>query len=72
MKQPLLLVNPAARVLPRTYIYCADKPDDPLFAQFAQRARGDAAWRYRELPTGHEAVWTMPREVADLLLEGAS
>jgi pimeloyl-ACP methyl ester carboxylesterase len=72
VKEPVAVRNAAARVLPRTYIYCADKPDDPLFAQFAQRARGDAAWRYRELPTGHEAVWTMPREVADLLIEAAS
>ena len=71
-KQPLAVTNAQARALPRTYIFCSEKPDIPDFAHFAaaaQRAREDPAWRYRALPTGHEAVWTMPRELADLLLE---
>jgi hypothetical protein len=34
----------------------------------AARAR-DAGWRYRELPTDHMAMVTMPRELTDLLLE---
>jgi pimeloyl-ACP methyl ester carboxylesterase len=71
-KQPLAVTNAQARALPRTYIYCSEKPDIPDFAHFAsaaQRAREDRAWRYRVLPTGHEAVWTMPQELTDLLLE---
>lgn len=33
------------------------------------RAQGD--WDYRELPTGHEAMVTMPEELAALLIEVA-
>jgi pimeloyl-ACP methyl ester carboxylesterase len=71
-KQPLAVTNAQARALPRTYIFCSEKPDlqpDDPFAATAQRAREDPAWRYRELSTGHEAVWTMPQELTDLLLE---
>jgi pimeloyl-ACP methyl ester carboxylesterase len=71
-KQPLAVTNMHARAIPRTYIYCADKPDIPFFAHYkavAQRVREDKHWRYRELPTGHEAVWTMPQELTALLLE---
>jgi len=70
--QPLAVTNAHARAIARTYIYCVDKPDIPFFAHYkavAQRVREDKQWRYRELPTGHAAVWTMPRELADLLLE---
>jgi len=34
----------------------------------AARVRDDLAWRYRELPTGHEAMITLPRETADPLI----
>jgi len=36
-----------------------------------ERVRGDGRWRYRELSTGHDAMITAPRELVDLLLEGA-
>lgn len=71
-KQPLSLTKAEARSIPRTYIFCSEKPDVPLFAALAasaERARGDKQWRYRELPTGHDAVWTMPQELTGLLLE---
>ena len=29
----------------------------------------EAGWRLRQLPTGHDAMITMPRELADVLLE---
>jgi len=29
----------------------------------------EEGWRLRQLPTGHDAMITMPRELADLLLE---
>ena len=72
LTQPFSLTNPAAARLPRTYVLCTAKGDAPLWSQFAraaERARRGDGWRYRELPTGHAAVWTMPRETADLLLE---
>ena len=70
-KQPLSLTNPAAAGVSRTSIWCTGNPDIPLFAHFpeaAARAKQNG-WRYRELPTGHTALWTMPRETAALLIE---
>ena len=67
--QPLRLTRPPGAGLPRTYIYCAEKAAPDSFTAAAARVRTDPAWRYRELPTGHEAMITMPRETADLLLE---
>ena len=29
----------------------------------------EAGWRLRQLPTGHDAMITIPKELADLLLE---
>ena len=72
VQQPLAVMNAQTRALPRTYIYCSEKPDirpDDAFVATAKQAQADAAWRYRELPTGHAAVWTMPQELTDLLLE---
>lgn len=66
-EQPLRLAHPAGAALPCTFIYCADKaPGDP-FAAMAQRAREEAGWGYRELPTGHDAMVTMPQELGALL-----
>jgi pimeloyl-ACP methyl ester carboxylesterase len=70
--QPLRLLRPAGAGRPRTYIYCADKPTGDSFTAIAARVREDPAWRYRELPTGHEAMITMPRETTALLLEIAA
>ena len=73
-QQPVSLENPAAAVLPRTFIYCTQEKEamGPLgfpITQAAERARADARWRYRELDTGHSPWETAPRELADLLLE---
>ena len=70
--QSLAVTTEQARALPRTYIYCSEKPDlrpDDAFAAAAKQAQADAGWRYRELPTGHEPVWTMPQQLTELLLE---
>jgi hypothetical protein len=39
------------------------------FDGFAEQTRSDKKWRYRELATGHDAMVTMPKELANLLLE---
>ncbi len=62
------LTNPAAAVLPRTYIYC-NNPAMGFFEAFAERTKAGKGWRYRELATGHDAMVTMPRELTGLLLE---
>ena len=64
---PVRLADPRGAGIPRTFIRCTD-PADPPFAQFAQRVRSDGSWRYLELATGHGAMITKPRELADLLL----
>lgn len=66
--QPVQRSSAAVGALPRTYIYCHD-PAMGFFEQFAERARTEQGWRYRELATGHDAMVTAPRQVADLLLE---
>jgi len=71
-KQPLRLNGPPGAGVPRTYISCTAKAAPDSFSQTAALLRDDPAWRYRELPTGHEALVTQPRETADLLLEVAA
>src|SRR5262249_44363106 len=76
--QPLHLKNPAiVSAKPRTHIACTG---DAFFFSLlrnmlrhilARRALPprEAGWRLRQLPTAHDAMITMPRELADLLLE---
>nr|NLO27410.1 alpha/beta fold hydrolase [Actinomycetota bacterium] len=64
---PVRFDDPRGAGIPRTFIRCTDPADLP-FAQFAEHARSDGSWRYVELATGHAAMITKPRELADLLL----
>ena len=78
LEQPLHLKNPAiVSTKPRTHIYCTS---GGFFFSLMQRILAhilapralpptEAGWRLRQLPTGHDAMITMPRELADLLLE---
>ena len=66
--QPVHLANPAAQSLARTYISCTVE-QRPSFVATAKRVRAEAGWRYRELATGHDAMVTEPKRLADLLLE---
>jgi len=65
LTQPVHCEGAAATSLPRTYI----GTDYVAFRRFAERARTDLGWRSRHLPTGHDAMITMPRELVALLLE---
>jgi pimeloyl-ACP methyl ester carboxylesterase len=77
LEQPLHLKNPAiVEATPRTHIDCGPSGFFLLVrrilrAILAPRAfpSRKAGWRLRQLPTGHDAMITMPRELADLLLE---
>ena len=78
LEQPLHLRNPAiVSTKPRTYIECTSGGFFFLLLQrlvahlVAPRALPptEAGWRLRQLPTGHDAMITMPKELADLLLE---
>lgn len=75
--QPLRTFAEAARLptsaatrIARTYISCTVE-QKPHFAAAARKINAAGGWSYRELPTGHDAMMTMPRELAALLLEAA-
>lgn len=71
MTQPLAINNPAAAVIPRTYLYCtADKQPGSSYggiSESAQRAR-EAGWSYHEIDATHSVLRTHPQDVARLLL----
>jgi len=68
--QPIRLVNSAARALPKTFIHCTS-PATGTFDQFAAKYRGDPAWRFHELATGHDAMILVPEALAAILLQSA-
>lgn len=70
-EQPVRAADPAASALPRTYIHCTGKTDSDAFAPFAARLKVAPEWHFRDIATGHCAQITMPRELAELLLEAA-
>lgn len=70
MLEPLRVNNPRASSLPRTFIYCT-RPAMGLLDVFAQRARAEN-WKYHELATGHTAMITAPRELAQIFLKAAN
>jgi pimeloyl-ACP methyl ester carboxylesterase len=67
LTQPIRLSNPAAVVIPRTFVLCRNNWDDPLPPDI-QRARTEPGWDYRELDTDHVPMFARPRELADVLL----
>lgn len=77
LEQPLHLKNPnIVSTKPRTHIECTGGGFSLAMQRIvahmlAPRALppSGAGWRLRQLPTGHDAMITMPRELADLLLE---
>lgn len=74
LEQPLHLKNPAiVSTKPRTHIDCISSGVvfSLLRHLLAPRALPpkEAGWRLRQLPTGHDAMITMPRGLANLLLE---
>lgn len=73
--QPLKVKNPAAIVIPRAYIHCTIRPKEhplalawPALDNAAEEAR-QHGWWYREISADHGVVFTMPKELAELLLE---
>jgi pimeloyl-ACP methyl ester carboxylesterase len=52
--------------LPLTYIACT-KPQMAQLKVFGDKAKASREWSYYELPTGHDAMITMPKELTALL-----
>ena len=57
--------------VPRTYVYALRATPADTFRQFAERAKGEAGWRYEELDTTHNPHITAPARLADLLERAA-
>lgn len=65
--QPLMLQHPYGNGLPLIYIACT-QPQLPVLRQFADKARQSPQWKYYEMKTGHDAMITQPKELANLLV----
>jgi pimeloyl-ACP methyl ester carboxylesterase len=67
--QPIQLCNPAAEVIPRTFVFCTEgKEVGVQTIQTAKQLQANPRWRYREIAANHMAPVTAPRETAELLL----
>lgn len=52
----------------RTFIHCTADPLG-IFDKYAADARANPDWLAYEIPTGHDAMLTMPQRVAEILIE---
>jgi pimeloyl-ACP methyl ester carboxylesterase len=64
----LRLANPPGNGLPCTYICCTDPIYGPLELA-RRRVKDKPGWTWREIPTGHDAMVTEPRALAEMLIE---
>ena len=71
MTDPVKAPLGAAKKLPRSFIYCSGRPMGS-FDQFKARFQTDPAWRYHDLPTGHDAMVTDPAGLVKILLAEAA
>lgn len=66
--EPLILQNPQALALPRSYLFGRDTP--PFFPAATTRQRCEQSGTpYQIMPTGHDCMLTHPALVADYLRE---
>jgi pimeloyl-ACP methyl ester carboxylesterase len=67
LTDPLHLSKDGGASLPTAYIECTGPPLVDIMRPSAERARGNG-WPVRTLESGHDAMLTAPRQLADLLL----
>jgi hypothetical protein len=60
--QPIRITNPEAIRLPKSYISCTEFGESQFKA-----LRSPAGWDYYELMKGHDAMITVPTELAQVL-----
>jgi pimeloyl-ACP methyl ester carboxylesterase len=70
-EQPIRLTG-AVEQMQRTYIYCTSPGPGDVFRQFAERARAESGWTYREVDASHNPHITVPDVLAGLLHQLAS
>lgn len=69
--QPLVLRNPLGNGVPKVYVDC-NQPAMGLVNAFKSKVKQQPGWTaYETLPTGHDAMVTMPAGVARVLLKHA-
>lgn len=66
---PIRLKNGGSSGLPRTYVFCNQAGPESPMRRYAEQRRQDPTFRFRELPSGHDAMVTVPEETAKLLLD---
>ncbi|KIO78724.1 esterase [Pedobacter lusitanus] len=64
--QPLTLKHPYGNHLPLIYIACTN-PELRAIRPFTDETKNNQDWKYLELKTGHDAMITMPVELAGML-----
>jgi pimeloyl-ACP methyl ester carboxylesterase len=69
--QPVRCREAVLASLPRTYVRCTAFPNDG-FDNAATKVRAASGWQYRELPAGHDAMITVPEDLAVLLLDAVA
>jgi pimeloyl-ACP methyl ester carboxylesterase len=58
--------------LKKTYIRCAGANGERPISPSAERCKSaPGEWTYKELPTGHDAMVTMPDQLAEMFMEAA-
>ncbi|MBE7436576.1 MAG: alpha/beta fold hydrolase [Anaerolineales bacterium] len=65
---PVTLENPKTKSIPSTFIRCSEGMTDEDIAAEEKKLTG-LGMNFRSLPTGHDAMITMPKELAEVLLE---
>src|SRR5581483_3964573 len=60
----------ALEATPKTFIQCTNPSSGSAYERAAAQTQTEN-WAYFSLPTAHEPMWTMPRELADILLQVA-
>jgi hypothetical protein len=70
-EQPVRLTG-AVDQLAQDYIYCTKARQGDVFRQFADRAKSETGWEYREIDASHNPHITVPDALAAMLHELAT
>ncbi len=65
---PVALSNPAAQSIPSTFILCSEGMTEEDIAAEEKKFTG-LGMNFRSLPTGHDAMITLPNELANILFQ---
>ncbi len=71
-KQPVQFDASRLKGLKKTYIRCTGEKGERGMSPSAERCKAAPdEWTYKELPTGHDAMVTMPDRLAEMFMEAA-